>query len=110
LEAALAIWLEMGVIMALCVMLSCQFGAVTSVVGALAFTFIGHASVGLLSLSEGQPVPWWFPGLDIFNVINPVAHGAGYGPVYGLSMVAAAAAWIGIFLLGGSLMFGARDL
>jgi ABC-type transport system involved in multi-copper enzyme maturation permease subunit len=110
LEAALAIWLEMGVIMGIAVMFSSQFGAVTSVVGALAFTFVAHADVGLLHLSEGQLPPWWLPGLDIFNVINPVAHGGGYSLVYALSMVAAAAAWIAIFLLGGSLMFGARDL
>jgi ABC-type transport system involved in multi-copper enzyme maturation permease subunit len=110
LEAALAIWLEMGVIMGICVMFSCQFGPVTSVVAALAFTFIAHADVGLLNLQEGQSPPWWLPGLDIFNVINPVAHGGGYGLIYGLSMIAAAAAWIAVFLLGGSLMFGARDL
>ena len=110
LEAALAIWLEMGVVMGVCVMFSCQFGAVTSVVAALAFTFVAHADVGLLHLSEEQPVPWWLPGLDIFNVINPVAHGSGYGWVYGLAMIAAAAAWIAAFLLGGSIMFGRRDL
>ena len=110
LEAAFAVWLEMGAIMALAVMMSCQFGAVTSVVAALAFTFIGHASVGLLKLGETQRPPWWLPGLDIFNVINPVAHGSGYSVVYGLSMVLAAAAWIAFFLLCGSLMFSARDL
>jgi ABC-type transport system involved in multi-copper enzyme maturation permease subunit len=110
LEAAFAVWLEMGAIMAVAVMLSCQFGAVTSVVGALAFTFVGHASVGLLKLSETQRPPWWLPGLDIFNVINPVAHGSGYGVIYALSMVLAAVAWVALFLLGGSLMFEARDL
>ena len=110
LEGALAIWLEMGVIMGICVMFSCQYGSVTSIVAALAFTFIAHADVGLLQLPEGQPAPWWLPGLDIFNVINPVAHGSGYGVVYGLAMVAAAAAWVAIFILGGSLLFGIRDL
>ena len=109
-EAAFAVWLEMGVIMAMAVMFSCQFGVVTSVVGALAFTFIGHASVGLLKLAEGQRPPWWLPGLDIFNVINPVAHGSGYGIVYAVSMVLAAVAWVGFFLLCGSFMFQARDL
>jgi len=110
LEAAFAVWLEMGVIMAVAVMLSSQFGAVTSVVGALAFTFIGHASVGLLRLPEGQRAPWWMPGLDIFNVINPVAHGSGYNLIYALSMVLAAAAWVAFFLICGSFMFEARDL
>jgi ABC-type transport system involved in multi-copper enzyme maturation permease subunit len=109
-EGALAIWLEMGVIMGVCVMFSCQFGSVTSVVASLAFAFIAHADVGLLKLPEGQPAPWWLPGLDIFNVINPVAHGSGYGIVYGLAMIAAAAAWVAAFLLGGSLLFGVRDL
>ncbi len=110
LEGALAIWLEMGVIMGVCVMFSCQFGSVTSVVAALAFTFIAHADVGLLALPEGQAAPWWLPGLDIFNVINPVAHGSGFGIAHGLAMLVAATAWVAIFLVGGSLMFGIRDL
>jgi ABC-type transport system involved in multi-copper enzyme maturation permease subunit len=109
-EAGFAIWLEMGAIMAVAVMLSCQFGVVTSVVGALAFTFIGHAWVGLLGLQEGQRAPWYYPALDVFNVINPVAHGDGYGVVYALSMVLAAVAWVGLFLVAGSFMFEARDL
>ena len=60
-EAAFAVWLEVGVIMAFAVMLSCSFGAITAVVGALAFTFIGHAVVSLLKLPEGARAPWYVP-------------------------------------------------
>ena len=110
LEAAFAVWLESGVIMAFAVMLSCSFGAITAVVGALAFTFIGHAVVSLLNLPEGVRAPWYIPSLDVFNVINPVALGTGYGPLYALSMFAAFAAWVALLLLGASVLFGGRDL
>jgi len=110
LEAAFAIWLEMGVLMALAVMLSCAFGPVTSAVGALAFAFVGHAAVGLLGLPEGVRAPWYIPGLDVFNVIMPVAHGAGYGLSYAASMLFVFIAWVGLLLLGGSAIFARRDL
>jgi len=110
LEAAFAVWLETGVIMAFAVMMSCLFGAITAVVGALAFTFIGHAVITFLRLPEGARAPWYFPSLDIFNVINPVALGTGYGPLYALSMVVAFCAWIALLLLGASLLFRGRDL
>jgi ABC-type transport system involved in multi-copper enzyme maturation permease subunit len=110
LEAAFAVWLETGVVMAFAVMLSCSFGAITAVVGALAFTFIGHAVVSLLNLPEGDRAPWYVPSLDIFNVVNPVALGTGYGPLYALAMVAAFAAWVALLLLGASVLFGGRDL
>ena len=109
-EAALAVWLEIGVIMAFAVMLSCVWGPVTSTVGALAFAFIGHATVGLMNLPEGTRAPWYLPGLDVFNVINPVAHGNGYGAVYAGSMIVVFAAWVVLLLLGGSALFARRDL
>jgi hypothetical protein len=110
LEAALAVWLEAGVVMAFSVMLSCYFGAITAVVGALAFTFVGHAVISLLQLPEGTRAPWYVPSLDIFNVINPVALGTGYGPTYALAMTLAFCAWVALLLSGASLLFGIRDL
>ena len=109
-EGAFGVWLEIGVIMSVAVALSCQFSAMTAVVGALSFAFIGHAVVGLLNLPAGTRPPWYWPTLDVFNVINPVAHGSGYSLVYGLSMVAACAAWVAIFMILSSLIFGRRDL
>ena len=110
LEGAFAVWLEMGVIMALAVMLSAQFGPITTVVGTLSFAFVGHAVIGLLALPEGARAPWYIPSLDIFNVISPVAHGSGYGVLYALSMVAAFLAWVALLLIGGGAMFARRDL
>jgi len=109
-EASFAVWLEIGVIMALAVMLSCAFGPVTSSVGALAFAFIGHSVVGLMNLPVTERAVWYIPGLDVFNVINPVAHGAGYGPAYAVSMVAVFAAWVLLLLIGGAALFARRDL
>lgn len=110
LEGVFAVWLEIGIIMAFTVMLSTQFGAVTAVVGGLTLAFVGHSVVMFLHLPETQRAPLWFPSLDIFNIINPVALGNGVSPVYLLAMVIAFCAWIGLFMLGGSLMFAGRDL
>ena len=109
-EAAFAVWLEIGIIMAFTVMLSTLFGPVTSVVGGLAFAFVGHAVVAFLHLPETQRAPAWFPSLDVFNVINPVALGNGIPLVYLLAMIIAFAGWVALFMIGGSLMFGGRDL
>ena len=66
-----------------------------SVVGALAFSFVGH-SVGSLSGPAARR-RLVLPTLDMFNVINPVAHGHGYGvgyaSVYGSSP---SSAWVGV--------------
>ena len=110
LEASLAIWFEIGVITAFAVMLSCRFGPVTSSVGALAFAFIGHAYVTLLNLPELARAPWYIPNLDVFNVINPVAHGNGYGLLYGAGMTAAFVAWVALLILGATALFAGRDL
>jgi ABC-type transport system involved in multi-copper enzyme maturation permease subunit len=109
-EAAFAVWLEIGVIMAFTVMLSTLFGPVTSVVGGLALAFVGHAVVAFLHLPETQRAPAWFPSLDVFNVINPVALGNGIQLVYLVAMVVAFLGWVTLFMIGGSLMFGGRDL
>lgn len=109
-EAAFAIWLEMGVVMAVAVMLSCAFGPVTSAVAALVFAFVGHAVVSLMNLPAGVRPPWYVPGLDVFNVILPVAHGTGYGLVYAGSMLIVFVAWVGLMLMAGSAIFSRRDL
>lgn len=110
-EAAFAVWLEMGVIGAVAILASTRVGVVTAVVAAGTFTFAGH-SVGSL-LTGGNPdvrPPAWVPSLDTFNVIGPVAHGTGYSPLYALSMLAVFAGWIGLLLLVGSWMYEGRDL
>jgi ABC-type transport system involved in multi-copper enzyme maturation permease subunit len=111
LEAGLAIWLEMGVLMAFTLMVSTRLGAVTTVVASLAFMFVGH-SVGQLFTGgrEGVAAPWYVPSLDVFNVINPVAHGSGFGWGYAASMLLVFAAWVAILLSIGSAMFATRDL
>jgi len=108
-EAAIAVWFEMGVIMAFTVMMSTRFGTVTSAVGALAFAFIGH-SLGSLFASGQGGAPWYVPTLDIFNVINPVAHGDGYSAVDAIGMAGAFLAWCGLLLVFASAIFDGRDL
>ena len=109
-EAAFAVWLEMGIVMAFAVLMSAMFGPVTATVASLAFVFIGHSVVQLMNVSELDRVPWYMPTLDTFNVINPVAHGSGYGLTYALAMTLMFSAWIGVLLFGASALFGTRDL
>jgi len=109
-EATFAVWLEIGVLMAFAVMMSARFGVVTSVVGVLAFSFIGHSVGSVFAQGAGGVAPWYVPSLDVFNVINPVAHGAGYGSGYVGSMLIAFAAWAALLLLLGSALFERRDL
>lgn len=107
-QAALAVWFEMGVVAALTVLLSSVFGMVTSTVGALAFIFIGHSVTGLVA-PDGR-APWYLPSLDIFDVVNPVAHGDGIGLLYAVAMAGAFAAYAGLLLGGAAALFERRDL
>lgn len=108
---AFAVWMEMGVVTAVTVLLSARFGVVTNVLGALAFVFVGH-STGTLA-TGGDPhvtAPAWVPSLEVFNVINPVAHGSGYGPLYAIAMLGAFGAFSALALVGASAVFERRDL
>lgn len=109
--AGLAIWLEMGVLMAFAVMVSTRLGVVTTIAASLAFAFVGHA-VGSLFTTGGAEAaaPWYVPSLDVFNVVNAVAHGDGYGLAYALSMLVVFAAWSTLLLGAGSVAFMRRDL
>jgi hypothetical protein len=50
------------------------------------------------------------PSLEVFNVINPVAHGDGFGAAYAGSMTVVFVAWIAALLSAASLLFASRDL
>jgi ABC-type transport system involved in multi-copper enzyme maturation permease subunit len=110
LEAVFATWLEIGIVMAFTVMLSTLFGPVTAVVGGMVLAFAGHAAVQFLQLPETQRAPIWFPSLDTFNVINPVALGNGITLPYLIAMLVLFAGYVGLFLSAGSWMFSGRDL
>jgi len=112
LQAALAVWLEMGVIMAFAVLMSSRVGVVTTIIGTLAFTFVMHTVGGLIAGPTEfvrDPV-WYIPSFDVFDVINPVAHGGGYGIAYGGMMLALFAAWVVLLLSVATVAFSGRDL
>jgi ABC-type transport system involved in multi-copper enzyme maturation permease subunit len=108
-QGALAIWLEIGVLTAFAVAVSALSGAVVVTVATLAFAFAGHSRQPFLASMPGFPA-WLYPSLDTFNVINPVAHGAGYGIGYLLIMKLAFIGWVTALLVLGSLGFSRRDL
>jgi Cu-processing system permease protein len=109
-QGAFAIWLELGVVSALTVALSGRTGPIVVVVAALTFLFAGHARDSLLGADGSPMVRAIYPSLDTFNIINPVAHGAGVGIDYLAGMLLAFVGWAGVLLLLGVLAFEGRDL
>ncbi|HEX9093743.1 MAG TPA: ABC transporter permease subunit [Coriobacteriia bacterium] len=109
-QGAIAIWMEMGAIAALCVAVSAMAGPVVVVVSALSFMFVAHSKGAVLIDSPSAVTKALYPSLDTFNIINPVAHGSGVGAQYMAIMLVSFVGWCGLFLLLGTLAFRRRDL
>jgi ABC-type transport system involved in multi-copper enzyme maturation permease subunit len=109
-EGAFAIWLEIGVVAAAATGLSARFGPVTVALGSLVLVFVAHSKGGLFGANPQGILPALYPSLDVFTVINPVAHGNGVGPVYLGLMVLAFVGWSAVLLGLGVLAFQGRDL
>lgn len=109
-EGSFAIWLEMGVVAAFATAVSAISGPVVVVVATLTLEFIAHSRASALGDSAPAILRLIYPSFDAFNIVNPVAHGTGVGPLYLLSMTGVFAGWVGLFLLLGSLGFARRDL
>ena len=109
-QGALAIWLEMGVVSAFAVAVSAIAGPVVVVTASLAVLFIGHSRSTLLGGEGALALQPFFPSLDAFNVVNPVAHGAGVPPLYLMSMLVVFLGLAGLSLVVGIMLFAKRDL
>lgn len=107
---AFAIWLEMGVIAAFAHAVSTLVSPVTTVVASGAFLFLGHSRATLLGEEGALSLHAFYPTLDAFNVVAPVAHGGGVPGLYITSMIVVFVGFIGVFLTLGSLMFRGRDV
>jgi ABC-type transport system involved in multi-copper enzyme maturation permease subunit len=110
-EGALAIWFEMCVVSAFAIAISVVSGPVVVVVSTLTFLFMAH-SRDLLFGEAGAILALrrFYPSLDTFNVITPVAHGGGYSLAYAGSMTLALVGWCGLLLLLAAVLFGRRDV
>jgi ABC-type transport system involved in multi-copper enzyme maturation permease subunit len=108
LGGVLAIWFEAGVVAAFCLMVATVAGPVVVSTAAIAFLFVTH--VRSVLFAPGSPAAVFYPSLDTFNVINPVAHGQGITLVYALTMLLVWAAFAGVLLVAGSALFTRRDL
>jgi ABC-type transport system involved in multi-copper enzyme maturation permease subunit len=108
-QGALAIWLEMGVLAAICLAFSTRTGVVTTALGGLVFLFVGNVRGELLEPADG--LLWTlYPSLDAFNVINPVAHGSGISVQYTGGMLLVFVGY-SLLLLGlAYALFRGRDL
>jgi ABC-type transport system involved in multi-copper enzyme maturation permease subunit len=109
-QGAFAVWLEMGVIAAVAVAVSAITGPVVVVTASLAVLFIGHSRSTLLGGGGAVDLGPFYPSLDAFNIVNPVAHGTGVPPIYLASMVAVFLGMTGLALIVGSVLFSRRDL
>ncbi len=109
-EGALAIWLETGVVAAFAILVSTVTGPVPVTVASLAFLFVAHMGGGLSTLQSEGTKTTFYPTMETFNIINPVAHGSGVSPGYTALMLVVCAGWVGALLLGGALLFDRKDL
>lgn len=109
-EGAYAIWLEMGVLAAFATAISGVAGAVVVTTAGLTFLFAGHSRGSLFPPGSTGLAKMLYPSLDAFDVVNPVAHGSGFGPVYAAVMTATFLGWVGVLLLAGSAAFARRDM
>ena len=109
-QGALAIWLETGVVAAFAIVMSTLTGPVPVTVASLAFVFVAHLGGGLSTLQTEGAKMTFYPTMETFNIINPVAHGSGVSVGYLALMLAVAAAWVGALLLAGSMLFERKDL
>lgn len=109
-EGALGIWLEMGVLAAVAVAVSSVLGPVVVVTATVAVMFIGHARSTLAGGEGALALKPFYPSLDAFNIINPVAHGSGVPPLYLASMIVVFVGLSCIALIVGGSLFARRDL
>ncbi|MBN2848162.1 MAG: hypothetical protein JXP72_06910 [Coriobacteriia bacterium] len=109
-QGALAVWLEMGVVAAFAVAVSAVAGPVVVATATLAMLFVGHARGTLLGGEGALALRPFYPSLDAFNIVNPVAHGTGVPALYLLSMIVVFAGFAGAALVAGSAVFSRRDL
>jgi ABC-type transport system involved in multi-copper enzyme maturation permease subunit len=109
-QGAFATWLEMGVVAAFAVSVSAVTGPVVVVTATVAALFVGHARETLAGGEGALALGTFYPSLDAFNIVNPVAHGTGVPPVYLLSMVVVFAGLSAACLILGVLAFSGRDL
>ncbi|HET6498720.1 MAG TPA: ABC transporter permease subunit [Coriobacteriia bacterium] len=108
-QGALAIWMQAAIVAALAVAVSTVTIPVIVAVGSLAFLFIAQVRADLLG-GPGHPLWNLYPSLDTFNIIAPVAHGAGVPLAYVATMAFAFLAWTAALLTFGALGFSRRDL
>jgi ABC-type transport system involved in multi-copper enzyme maturation permease subunit len=106
-EATFAILLEAAVLSAFAVAISSVTGPVVVAVASLAFLFVAHVR-SLLELPD--ELLRFYPSLDAFNIITPVAHGSGVGAGYVGAMLLTFVGWSAVLLAVAVLLFGRRDL
>lgn len=109
-QGSLAVLLEMGVVTAFAASVSTVAGPVVVVTATLAALFVGHSRSTLLGGEGALGLNPFYPSLDAFNVVNPVAHGTGVPPLYLASMLVVFVGFVGLSLSLGVFLLGRKDL
>ncbi|MDO9556757.1 MAG: hypothetical protein Q7J82_04165 [Coriobacteriia bacterium] len=107
---ALSMLLEAGVVIAVAVAISTLMGPVVVVVATLTILFIGHSRSTLLGGLGAAELSYFYPSLDSFNIMLPVAHGNGVSALAVVSMLTVFVGFTGLALLLGVVMIGRKDL
>lgn len=107
---SLSILLEAGVIIAAAVAVSTLAGPVVVVVATAAILFAGHARSTLVGGLGAADIGYFYPSLDTFNVMLPVAYGDGISLLAVVSMLTVFVGLAGLALVLGVFMLGRRDL
>lgn len=109
-QGALGVWLEMGVVSAFAVAISTMAGPVVVVTAALVILFVGHSRSTLVGGEGALALKPFYPSLDAFNIVNPVAHGSGVPALYLVSMLVVFVGFVAVALSAAIWLFGRRDL
>lgn len=109
-QGSLSIWYEVSVIAAFAILLSTIIGPVPVAVASIGVIFVGHLAGGYSAGDLVGTTTGFVPSLDAFNIINPVAHGAGISLLYVGIMTAVFVGWVSVLMLAASLLFERREL
>ena len=107
---ALSILLETGVVVAVAVAVSSVAGPVVVVVATLAILFAGHSRSTLIGGAGATDLGLFYPSLDSFNIVLPVAYGDGVSFMTVVSMIVVFLGLTALALVFGVFALGRRDL
>lgn len=109
-QGAFSITLEAGVVIAAAVAVSTLAGPVVVVVSTALILFIGHSRSTLVGGAGATDLSAFYPSLDSFNIMLPVAYGDGVSLLTVVSMLVVFVGFVALAMTLGSMALSRRDL